>query len=57
MLGRQEKSKKNAEFNRLRGSIFLEIAKISAKITNCHNMTYEECIFVSRTLCPAFFCL
>ena len=49
------KKQKNAEFNRLQGSIFLEIAKISAKIADCHNMTHEECIFVSRTLCPAFF--
>jgi len=47
--------RKNAEFNRLRGLIFLKIAKISAKNADCHNVTYEECIFASRTLFPAFF--
>ena len=35
----------------------LKIAKISAKIAVRHNMTYEECIFASRTLYPAFFLL
>ncbi|OWV11678.1 hypothetical protein B7989_08500 [Fibrobacter sp. UWB5] len=49
------KKRKNAEFNRLQGSIFLEIVKISAKFANCHNMTFKECIFASRTLFPAFF--
>ncbi len=46
---------KQAEFNRLQGSISFKIDKISAKIADCHNMTYEECIFASRTLCLVFF--
>ena len=37
------------------GSIFLKIAKISAKIADCHNMTYEECIFAREHFAPPFF--
>lgn len=48
---------KQAGFNRLQGSISFKIDKISANFDDCHNMTYEECIFASRTLCPAFFLL
>jgi hypothetical protein len=37
-------------------SITFEAQKICFFL-NCHNMTYEECIFALRTLYPAFFLL
>ena len=37
------------------GSIFLKIPKISAKIADCHNMTYEEYIFAREHITSPFF--